>query len=369
MGLILLLYELLMVLIFIFLIALSLRKERDSYRESKGYRPSVLVIVPCKGLDIGLLRNLKSLKGQGYANFKLLPVVDSHKDEAVPEIRKAGLAYMVSSPKFDKGSGKVNAISTAISANPGYDIYVIADSDICTNKHWLELLIRPLADPSVGISTAYPYFRPIGGFWSTVKSVWGFVGEGLMESGLTRFGWGGSLAFRGGILKGRRFATFQECVSDDVPITNMAKAMGYRIAYVKAAQPVVDTADGLPAFWEWANRQTAFSTLGFSRIFAYGVVFYASQILLLVSSLALSAAVSGWFLVLLLPFLLGAHRAYLRARERKLASLLIYPFMNFIYLANLVVAANTKEVRWRGRSYGLGRLSELKAGLRPAGKG
>jgi len=362
-GLPLLLYELFMFLIFLFLIGLALRKEKPIYNAMPGYSPRVLVMVPCRGMDIKLSRNLLSLRKQDYKNFDIVAIVDSLKDEAVGEIRKAGMRMMVASPKFRRGSGKVNAIASAISANRGYGIYVIADSDIHVNRDWLSLLVAPLSDKAVGISTTYPYFRPIGGFWSGVKSVWSFVGEGLMESRLTRFGWGGSLAFKAGILSGRRFSIFSRCVSDDIPITNMAKAMGYGIAYVKAAQPVVDTDDDLPTFWEWSNRQTAFSVLGFSRIFGYGVVFYTAQILLFLSALALAAAVSGWFLVLLIPFLAGVCRTYQRARERRIQSALIYVLINFIYLANLLVAVRMKEVRWRGRRYSIAHLSKLKTGF------
>jgi len=362
-GLPLLLYELFMVLIFLFLVGLALRRERPVYNSMPKYRPRVLVMVPCKGMDIQLSRNLASLRAQDYKNFEAVAIVDSLKDEAVGEIRKAGMAVMVTSPRFARGSGKVNAISSAISANKGYDIYVIADSDIHVQKDWLSLLVAPLSDKAVGISTTYPYFRPVAGFWSRVKSVWSFVGEGLMESSLTRFGWGGSLAFKASILAGKRLALFSRCVSDDIPITNMAKVMGYGIAYVKAAQPVVDTNDDLPTFWEWSNRQTAFSVLGFSRIFGYGMVFYTAQVLLFISSLVLAAAVSGWFLVLLIPFLAGVYRTYQRARERRLQSALIYVLINFIYLANLLVAVRMKEVRWRGKTYGITHLSKLKNGL------
>ncbi|MDE1833618.1 MAG: glycosyltransferase family 2 protein [Candidatus Micrarchaeota archaeon] len=363
MGLLLGLYELLMFFTFLFLMALAIRGEREVYESSNGHKPRVLVIVPCRGMDIGLARNLRSMKGQDYGNFQIVAVVDDPRDEAAREIRKAGLNMLVTNPRFKRGSGKVNAIASAISANRAYNIYVIADSDIHVKRDWLSLLVVPLADRSVGISTTYPYFRPMGGLWPTVKSVWSFVGEGLMESRLTRFGWGGSLAFRAGILNGRRFRIFSGCVSDDIPITNMAKAMGYRIAYVKAAQPVVDTNDDLRGFWEWSNRQTAFSVIGFSRIFAYGVVFYTAQVLLLLSSIALAATVSGWFLVLLLPFAMGMRRTYARARERRLESALVYILINFIYLANLLVAVRMRQVRWRGRSYDITHLSRLQSGF------
>ncbi|EQD35454.1 glycosyl transferase family 2 [mine drainage metagenome] len=114
-----------------------------------------------------------------------------------------------------------------------YEAYAIIDSDVCPKKDWLSFLISPLYDKRVGISTAYPIFKPLGGFWAEVKMVWGFVGNSMMESKRTRFAWGGSMAFTREIVNDKLLESLESALSDDITITQHAKMMGLGIAYVQ----------------------------------------------------------------------------------------------------------------------------------------
>lgn len=338
-------------LILIGLIVLNmLPREVEVYPAPERY-PSVLLIVPCRGMDITLRQNLLSLKRQRYRNFRLVAVVDSEDDKALTVIKGLRIDHIISSYS-SRGSGKVRALATAISRFRGYDAYAVADSDIVAPREWLARLAAPLSDGRVGVSTAFPYFRSLGGAWSDVKEVWGFVGEGLMESERTRFVWGGSFAFRKGLLDRRSLRLFGASISDDIAITRICRAKGLSIAYVRGAQPTINIRESLAQFIEWSNRQTAFSISGYRANLYYGLAFYTANILLLVSGIALSA-ISPLFLVLLLPFILGLARTYRRERTKKLGTIPIYALINFIYLANLAVASRTREVEWRGRRYTL----------------
>ena len=176
--------------------AVKKMEQRISNRSATGHVGKTLVMVPCKGSDISLHENLLSLKNQDYSAFDLVAIVDSEADVALPLIREAGITYIVSDATCEKCSGKVRAIASAFSHFPDYDVYVIADSDATFSPGWLSALVSPLEDREYGISTTFPIFIPVGGFWSRFKMVWGFVGRSMMESRITRFGWGGSLAFR-----------------------------------------------------------------------------------------------------------------------------------------------------------------------------
>ncbi|MDE1860037.1 MAG: glycosyltransferase family 2 protein, partial [Candidatus Micrarchaeota archaeon] len=197
-------YSLFITVVFLFMALIDSRalltKREEPIKSSSRFRPRTLIIVPCKGKDLGIEQNLKSLMNQDYKNYKVIAVVDSKKDPAIPYIKRSKINLLISDFKSERASGKVRAILTALKLNKGFDVYVIADSDVNAKRYWLRNLVEPLSDRSVGISTSYPKFIPVGGFWSKVKSVWGFVGEGMMESKLTRFGWGGSLAFRSDLL-------------------------------------------------------------------------------------------------------------------------------------------------------------------------
>jgi hypothetical protein len=347
----LLLYEIFISLTGLFYFYIATRTpEIEIYPQGKGFKPRILVMVPCKGREIDLEGNLRSIKSQDCRNFDVIAITDNKNDSALPEIRRAGIRHIVTSKKFTKGSGKVNALSTAMTKFTNYDVHVIADSDIKVGRDWLEKLVAPLSDKNVGLSTAYPYFNAVGGFWSRVKTVWGFVGDGMMESRLLRFGWGGSLAFRRELIEGN-LERFSNYLSDDIAITSFVNQLGLKLAYVPSAAPVVDTKDGRAAFWEWANRQTALSIKGSRRNFYFGVLFYLFDNVLLLSGILLAIFVSYWFALLLVPRIIGVIKMRRRLRESCRHFYAIAFAVPVILLANLLIANCMSSIEWRGRKY------------------
>ncbi len=358
----LLLYAAFVTLAFLCLITLDARGYlRGAFKDGAtgrkaGYRPKTLVIIPCKGRDIGLAENLESIGRQEYHGYDIVAVVDSTVDEALPAIKKAGISFVVAREVSRAASGKVNAILTAIERHGKYEVYVIADSDILVDRKWLGTLIAPLADGRVGLSTMYPYFKPVGGFWSKVKMVWGFVGEGLLENEKSRFGWGGSLAFRRDILQNFRALAMNSrySVSDDICITKAVASMGLSMAYSNSSRPIVRTDDNFRTFYEWANRQTALSLLGYRRnLLYYGIAFYAAEILVFLSGIALAVTVSPLFVVFLSHTAISIEKTYRKAGLSDPAISLIEMMSPFIYLSNLLLASRMRSIRWRGRSYRL----------------
>ncbi|EQD35627.1 glycosyltransferase [mine drainage metagenome] len=153
-------------------------------------------MVPCRNVDFTLRENLNSLKNQRGVKYDIIAIVDSKNDPSLQIINEIGIKYIITDFDCKGCSGKVRALSTALSRFKNYSLYVIADSDILPKNDWLEKLTSPFSTPEVGVSTTFPYFKAMGGFWSKVKTLWGFVGQGMMESDLTRFGWGGHLPLK-----------------------------------------------------------------------------------------------------------------------------------------------------------------------------
>jgi len=340
------------------LLAISPRK-RSTYIEKKGYLPDVLVIVPCKGREIDLVENLTAVQKQRYKDYNVIAVVDSMDDPAVVAIRKSGTNLMVADLKCEGCSGKVRAISSAISKFKDYAVYVVLDSDVLVGNSWLDLLVAPLGEEGIGLSTAYPVFEPTGGFWSKIKHAWGFVGQGLMDDERTRFGWGGSLAFRKNLLAGKDFAYFSGSISDDIALTRIAKGKGLKIAYVRDAEPTVKSDDDFNKFIEWSNRQTALFIHGNSKVFYAAMAFYCASVLLMLSSIVLGVLVSPWFLVLLLPIFIGAFKLWYRS-EGYIYMIPIYFIINSIYIYNLLKARQMKSIKWRGRVYEIDKIANAK---------
>lgn len=340
------------------MIKLKRRKEEDKAAQISGkYLPRVLVIVPCRGTDRGLEANLKSIKAQEYPYFRALAVVDDATDSAVDAIEKAGVDHIIANVQCSRCSGKVRAIASAIKMNPGYDVYAVADSDIRVTRRWLSELVVPLSDMKIGVSTMFPRFVPEGSIVSLLKFAWGFVGEGLMEGDTTRFVWGGSMAFRRSLLvekRGMRFFLESEfSVSDDITIMKMARREGLRIWYVGGYHPKVISADNLPEFIEWSNRQAALSVLGQRRNLYVGLAYYSAESLLMITGIAL-APYNPLAPVLLLHSAITAYRTRKRVGDGATAGAIIASvLMPFLYLYNLSCAAFMRRITWRGRVYSL----------------
>lgn len=329
----------------------GLVKSPERY-DAGGRKGKVLVIVPCKGMDITLQSNLESLKAQDYPNYRIVAVVDSGSDRAVASIKRAGIDYIISSKRYKECSGKVRAIISAMQRFRNCDIYVNIDSDVHCDRNHISELVAPLNYKDIGVSTVYAYFNPAGGFWSVVKMVWGFVGNGMMESKLTRFVWGGSMAFRKNLVGANESGLFAKAVSDDMAIAYFAKKRGLRIAYVGKKTARVNADDDFSKFAEWSNRQTALSILGNRKVLYYGLAFYVAQTLLLVFGIILSAY-SLWYLILLLPFAIGVYKTYKRSERPYLSILPICLIINFVFIANLLSGAGRREIEWRGSRYRL----------------
>lgn len=346
-------YSVLLALISSVLLLLNLKSAKKD-RKDFGYNPRTLVIVPCKGLDITLKENLRSIAAQKYQNYDAICVVDNEKEVALKIIRQTGLKYIIVDPKIGMGSGKVKAIASALKKFPSYQTYVIVDSDVCADSNWLSTLLQPLKNKDIGISTAYPFFDPISGFWSKVKSVWAMVGESMMESEFTRFGWGGSIAFRNGLIGKEDFKRFKDAISDDVTITKISRSKGLKVGYIGSDKLKVNVNDDAASFFEWSNRQTAFSfLLGRDKTFYPALILYSLQGLVILSAIALGYLESLYYLLLLLPLVANIIRNYIRSRRKYLELIPITFILPFIYFVNIIIASKTKQVKWRGKEYNL----------------
>ncbi len=345
-------YTIFLCLIAIGLIALA-SMGRFQEEPTPNYEPSTLVIVPCKGKDYSLRENLLSLKNQSFSNFKVIGVVDSEEDPAVEELVYAGIDHMVSYFACSTCSGKVRAITSALMSYPNYQVYVIADSDITAGSDWLKYIVGPLKDDKVGISTTFPRFKPVGGFWSHFKSGWGTVGRALMRGNATRFGWGGSLAFRSSLMDRESLEFFSQSVSDDTSLTKISSEKGLTISYSERAEPVVNSPENFRQFLEWSNRQTALSISASPNVFSFGVVYYSLEILLLISAPILAYLVTPFFLLLVIPEAVKTVNLSRQIPDSRRYAPLIDIILPFFYLANLFKAHRMERIVWRGRSYAL----------------
>ena len=340
------------ILLFIFQLFLNLPKKKIE-KKYPEYTGKVLVMVPCKNIDYTMKDNLSSLKYQDYTNYDLIAIIDSKDDPAFKVVNELGIRYILTNYECQGCSGKVRALSTAMTKFTGYSVFVIADSDIMAKKNWLSKLVSPFVIPSTGITTTFPYFKPMGGIWSKVKTLWGFVGQGMMESDIIRFGWGGSLAFRKELINDASMKYFSSKVSDDTALTKICKDSGYNIEYVAGAQPIINSPDDFKTFHEWSVRQTALSISSDSRILYLGIAVYFTQIWVFIMAFILIPFFGLYSLIFLIPTLLGEVKMNERLKETDFSYYVIFLLLPFFYLYNLLVASFKDEISWRGNTYQL----------------
>ncbi len=344
------------ILITVFMILriyLTLYWRRNFYRtrSMEKMEESVLLIVPCRGVDHNMEENFQSLRNQDHGNFQLVAVIDSPDDPASRVLSKLGVETIITEKYSHASSGKVMAITTAIRKKPSYDIIVIADSDIRVPGYWLREIVSPLKNPDIGVSSTYPRFLANGGFWARVKEIWGYMGISMMEFRPTRFVWGGSAAFRRELMDDKSLEYFSKAVSDDAAITRICKEKHLGIAYSSAASPEIEVSDSKQAFLDWAERQMAVSVVFDRKALFSAVAIYSGVILYLLVIGYLSLFYGTLFLTGYIPYLLNLVNSTIRAPRNIAWIVPISLLLPFIYIYNVIAGARSKEIKWRGHSY------------------
>jgi len=345
-----------------------------------AFLPRVLMIVPCRGADPGLDRNLDAILTQAYPDYRVVFSVDGFDDPALPAIEAAwgrhrvptGIALPADLP--DVG-GKGRALLGGLAKRDAADeVVVFLDSDIRPGPRFLRDLVQPLALPLIGATTGYRWYVPVrGGLWSVVRSAWNAAGLNIFFSDRYNFLWGGAWAIRAEILDRLDLpALWRGTLSEDLAATRGVKALGLRVQFVPQAVAATfedcDRADCI----RWTDRQTAMVALWGRHIrnFAaatYGV--FTGSALLGLASLVLAGLADIWFLLPAALFLWDVPVAVANGWVRKRAVFRASPSLvagwrvsegawagaglvvPWLILGNLIRTRRVRTIEWRGKRY------------------
>jgi len=361
--------------------------QSETVRDYPPFTPFVTVIVPLRGLDDGLYENITAIFSQDYPAFEVIFVGDDKKDAAWAIVEKARLDFrdesgptmriVVAGPAVGRGQ-KVHNLSIATrDVDRASEVFVFVDSDARPAIYWLSSLVAPLADETLGATTGYRWFVPVGGGLSShLRSVWNAsIASALGSDEHRNFCWGGSTAIRR--------STFEFCkvldywrgtVSDDFALTRALRDANLRIKFVPQCLT--------PSFEECSFRELIeFTTrqLKITRAYAphlWKPLLVGSAIFVLVFfggiSFVVARALMGLsfatpLVLLMIIFALGAMKSHLRLRAvtqiikdqpaRSLGSIIahttMWPFASALYLYNALAAAFSKRITWRGIAYEL----------------
>ena len=338
------------------------------------------VIAPGRGLEPGLIDNLRPLVSQDYARYEVLFVFDALDDPAIKIIDElkspANIATrtIIAGPATDSGQ-KIHNLRVAVNKiDPQSEVLVFVDTDARPTKDWLRKLVAPLADETLGASTGYRWFIPDrGGIASRLRSVWNASVASALGSDTTKnFCWGGSTAIRRTTFTRLNVSDrWRGTVSDDFTLTHVLKEAKLPIHFTPNCL-VASVGDcGFRELLEFTTRQ-----IKITRVYAhhlwlplllgsalFAIAFFGGLILIGVHPRSSAA-----YIFTLIIFALGAAKSFIRFRAVStvlktskldmLAHVFLWPFASLLYLYNAIAAGFSRRIKWRGITYELKSPSE-----------
>jgi ceramide glucosyltransferase len=343
--------------------------KRTKRRIFSNYSALAYIIVPCKGIEHGFHENIQAFLAQEYMRYEILFVVDSKDDPAYNTlyqiIMKKPNAHIVLTNPSTGCSGKVSALLAGLESTTNAEVLVFADSDIKPDVHWLQNIIAPLQDETIGATTGYRWYFPSN--WKTLLiSAWNMTSIVFMFYPSYTFAWGGSTAIRKKVFDELNIkAKWKTAFSDDLILTQTVKKAGYKIYFQPKCIIESPPETSIISFIRWGTRQytwvrwyyplfwlgSFFGFIGLQVIIALGLFlllfgYYLPGILL--SSILLFEILYGWLGINILP------KTMIYPKERyplKIGYALLTPVVFLLLTQNVLASAIKQEIQWAGRTY------------------
>jgi cellulose synthase/poly-beta-1,6-N-acetylglucosamine synthase-like glycosyltransferase len=361
---------------------------RETRKPSSHYSPFATVIAPTRGLDEGLRENLEPLFKQEYPAYEIIFVTDRPDDaslKAIEDLRKLSSVssrVVIAGEASDSGQKVHNLIVAVGQADLRSEVLVFVDTDARPHAKWLRSLVAPLADETVGAATGYRWFIPQrGGFAAHLRSVWNAsIASALGANQYKNFCWGGSTAIRRRTFEALKIRDrWRGTVSDDFTVTRVMQEAKLPIHFVPDC--LIPSLDGcsFPELLEFTNRQLKITRVYASHFwksvllgsFIFTAVFFGGLVMVIARA-AQGGSFAVQLLLLLIIYLLGAMKSYIRLRAvagplnawRELllksmpAHLLLWPVASALFLVNAIAAAWSRRIEWRGITYELNSATE-----------
>jgi ceramide glucosyltransferase len=237
--------------------AAFLRGMRRSKSAGGGARPTqpVSILKPLRGADPKIYESLRSHCVQDYPEYEIVFGVNVHDDpavETVERLKKEFPGLVIQLVVCDKNLGANTKVSNLAQMLPvaRYQNLIVNDSDIRVEQDYLQRVLEPLSDPTVGMVTCLYRGIAAATLGSRLESLGistdfcaGVLAARQLEGGV-RFGLGSTLAFRrrdldpvGG------FEGIVDYLADDYEIGSRMAARGFHICL---SDMIVETL--LPAY-------------------------------------------------------------------------------------------------------------------------
>ena len=289
------------------------------------FTPSVVAIVPVKGVDAEFEGHVAAILEQDYPAYRVLFVVESADDPAAAPLQARAAAFPTGRESgcleirvevagaSEHGGQKVHNLRHGLAQLRETDeAIVFADADAVPDDQWLTRMTRELRRPDVAATTGYRWLIPAPGSTASWPTAFASV---LNSSVATLYGydrqnhaWGGSTAILQETARTCELdQAWQGALSDDYQLTRTLRAHGRRVLFIPRCVVASPAAFTWRSLLEFGRRQYVIT-----RTYAPGVwllalafmaVYFSGWIGTLVVALG---AGNGWgYAVAALALILG----------------------------------------------------------------
>ncbi|HWC17124.1 MAG TPA: bacteriohopanetetrol glucosamine biosynthesis glycosyltransferase HpnI [Terriglobales bacterium] len=345
-------------------------KRRRQQRSASDYIVPVSVLKPLHGLEPNLEENLESFFIQDYPDFELIFCARDLSDPALQVALRLSKKHqrvqvrILTSGEPPWTNAKLYSLEK-MWREASYDLFVISDSDVRVSPHYLRQIIKPFANPKVGMTTCLYRGLPAGGFWTELEAL-GFSVEmsaGVVVADLLegmKFALGPTMTVRRQCIDALGgFGFMADYCADDYILGNRVADSGMEVVL---SHHCIDHMVFHHSFLasmrhqvRWM-RSTRFSRpkghLGTILTYAmpYGVIG-------LVAGLASSHAVLGWSLLgaaFLNRVIQSVAAGYVVAEDRRaLTHAWLYPVRDLLGAVLWLGSYLSAKIDWRGETYRL----------------
>ena len=355
--------------------AFTFRARRFRSAKAFGVWPSVTLLKPVYGLEKNLRENLRTACLQDYPDHQVVYSVQRPDDPAIPLLRELAQEFGAQRVSVVVASvcigvnGKVNNLAGAL-PHARHELLVISDSDVSLERDFLRQIVAPLADPEVGVVSAF--FRGVdAGTWYEQLELLALSGDQFAmamlasATGRVDFCFGASTALsRTTLAQIGGFEALGASLVEDHEMGRRIGALGKRVVVIPH---VVRTTVDLSSPAAWWQKQTywdqntlaavpgVFALTLLLRIIPLALVFAAlrgfDSVGLSVLCAAVTIRVSAVALVL----------AVALGDRRSLRALWLVPVKDLLSLGCALQAFFSRKVVWRGVEMAVGRGGQLSA--------
>jgi ceramide glucosyltransferase len=341
--------------------------------DNSSQRPPVSILKPLRGVDPSIYDSFRSHCLQDYPEYEIIFGVSEGHDPAIAVVEQlqrefpARAIQLVVCPERLGTNLKVSNLVQML-PHARYEHLIVNDSDIRVAPDYLERVVLPLAEPSIGMVTCLYRGIPEPTLGSRLESLGistDFAGGVLVARCLegVRFGLGSTLAFRSADLsRVGGFEALLDYLADDYQLGQRIAALGKQ---VRLSEVIVDTflpAYDFGSFFEhqlrWARSVRDSRRWGYvGMALTYGLP-WAVIAVIAAQAAGWSVALLGFTALLRLAVALMVGKSALQ--DRFLLRLLpLLPVRDFVAVIVWCASFASDTIAWRGSYFHLrdGKLS------------